>query len=264
MQSAYPGTQAVLRAIGLLKAFTAERPQRSLADLARTVDLNKTTAFRLLSALASEGLVERHGEEYRLGPELLALGARAMGAWGLRGAARAEIEALAAETRETATLEVLVGRDTLILDEAMGTHVLRAMPSIGTRWPAHATSTGKTLLAALPPQALDTFFAEPLQQMTPRTIGDAEGLRRELARVRARGYAVSSEELEPGFVAVGAPVLSVTGQVVAALSVGGPRVRLDAARVSELAVLLPEAATRVSERLGYSPQNGAPPRKNRR
>lgn len=257
-QEAYPGTQAVLRAVRLLKAFTSEHPQRGLAELARVVALNKTTVFRLLSALASEGLIEHNGETYRLGPELMALGARAVGAWGLRGAARAELEMLAAETRETATLEVLVGRDTLIVDEAMGAHLLGAIPSIGTRWPAHATSTGKVLLASLPPIGLDAFLSEPLKKLTPRTIDESEVLRRELTRVRSRGFAVSTEELEPGFVAVGAPVLSGMGQVVAALSVGGPRVRLDAARVAELSVLLPEAASRISERFGCNVQKESP------
>jgi len=250
LAAAYPGTQAVLRAIGLLKAFTPERPERGLADLAQAVSLNKTTAYRLLTALASEGLVERNGEAYRLGPELLALGARAHGAGELRAAARGELDALAAETRETVTLEVLVGRDTLILDEAMGTHVLGTTPSVGTRWPAHTTSTGKVMLAHAPDAALAAFLEEPLAAPTPRTLSDAAAFRRELARVRDRGYAVSAEELETGFVAVGVPIRSASGDVVAALSVGGPRMRLTAERVSALGARLPAAAARVSELLG--------------
>ena len=80
-QSAYPGTQAVQRAVGLLKAFTPERPALRLPDLSTVAGLNKTTTYRLLSALVLEGLLERAPEtgEYRLGPELLALGSRALG-----------------------------------------------------------------------------------------------------------------------------------------------------------------------------------------
>ena len=149
--TSYPGTQAVRRSVGLLKAFTADRPQRGLAELARAVGLNKTTAFRMLAALEGEGMVERTpaGDAYRLGPELLLLAGRAGGAHDLRAAARTELEALARATRETATLEVLVGRATLILDEATGGHMVGARPSLGTSWPAHATSTGKVLLAHL-------------------------------------------------------------------------------------------------------------------
>lgn len=252
---AYPGTQAVLRAVALLKAFTADRPERGLADLARSVSLNKTTAYRLLAALESERLIERgrDGESYRLGPELVALGGRAQGALDLREASRAVLAALAQETRETATLEILVGRQTLILEEAMGSYVLGSMPSIGTRWPAHATSTGKTILAFLPADEREIALPRVLPQVTSRTLADRAALDRDLARVRERGYALSQEELEPGFVAVGAPVYSADGRVAAAISVGGPRVRLNPDVIALIARLLPLAAARISERLGYQP-----------
>jgi DNA-binding IclR family transcriptional regulator len=250
---AYPGTQAVLRALRLLKAFTAERPERSLSELARTVGLNKTTTYRLLTALLSEGMVARApgGDAFRLGPEVLALGSRAQGANDLRAAARAELVALAAETRETATLEVLVGREVLILDEVMGSHVIGTVPSVGTRWPAHATSTGKNLLAHLPEPVLEAMLREPLPSPTPKSITDPAALRRELARVRERGYAVSVEELEPGFVAVGAPVRAADGSVVAAISLGGPKVRLTSEEVTAYTRRLPAAAGRIAARLGF-------------
>jgi IclR family transcriptional regulator, acetate operon repressor len=252
-QEAYPGTQAVLRAVALLKAFSSDRPERGLADLARAVGLNKTTAYRLLAALEAERLVERgrDGESYRLGPDLVALGGRAQGALDLREASRAVLVGLAQETRETATLEVLVGGETLILEEAMGSHVLGSMPSIGTRWPAHATSTGKTILAFLSEEERNVALPRVLPQVTPRTLADRPALERDLARVRERGYALSQEELEPGFVAVGAPVYSADGRVAAAISVGGPRVRLTTETVAKVALRLPLAAARVSERLGF-------------
>ena len=248
----YPGTQAVLRAVALLKAFGQDRPALGLGDLAGTVGLNKTTAFRLLTALESEGMIARTGGGgYCLGPEMLALGSRALGAGDLRLASRADLQALAHDTRETATVEVLVGGKVLILDEAMGGHVVGSMPSLGTRWPAHATSTGKAILAHLGEEERWAVLPASLARLTPRTITSREALDRELWRVRSRGYAVSAEELEPGFVAVGAAVRSATGAVVAAVSVGGPKSRLAAERVAEIARRVPEAAARISERLGF-------------
>jgi len=250
---AYPGTRAVRRAVGLLKAFAAERPQLRLLELSRATRLNKTTTFRLLSALESEGMVERSpdGEAYRLGPQLLRLGQTAGGTASLRQAARAELMRLAHDTRETATLEVLVARDVLILEEALGRHVVGTVPSVGSRWPAHATSTGKVLLAGLSPAELQGLLARPLPALTSRTLTRPAALKRELDAVRRKGYAVSAGELEPGFVAVGAPVRSADGEVVAAISVGGPRSRLTAARRSELAETVPRAAGRISATLGY-------------
>jgi IclR family pca regulon transcriptional regulator len=248
---ALPGTQAVLRAMDLLKSFPAEQPERSLTELAQAVGLNRTTTYRLLTALQSEGMIEREGAVYRLGPELMALGARASGSGSLRAAARLELATLAAEEDETFSIEVLVGRDVLILDEALGRRLLTTVPSLGTRWPAHATSTGKVLLAWAPEGVVDELLAEPLPRLTPRTIVEPARFRKELTRVRQEGHAVTREELEAGFVAAAVPLLGMSGAVVAALSAGGPTVRLTAERVAGLVKVLEPAAARISERLGY-------------
>jgi len=255
---AYPGTQAVLRAVSLLKAFTAESPELRLQQLSRGAGLNKTTAYRLLTALESEGMVERSpaGEAWRLGAETVALGRRALGGADLRSAARGELVRLAAETRETVTLEVLAGAETLILDEVMGSYVVGTMPSVGTRWPAHATSTGKALLAELTGEGRAALLPARLARRTPRSIGDRAALERELQRVRERGHAASVEELEPGFAAVGAVVRSAAGAPVGAISVGGPRSRLTPARMADLGRRVPAAAARISARLGHGEENG--------
>jgi DNA-binding IclR family transcriptional regulator len=255
---AYRGTQAVQRAVLLLKALGREAGEPTLAELVRLLGLNKTTAYRLLSALEAEGLVERGASDgYRLGPELVALGGRALGANDLREAARPALLALARETREAAHLELRVGADTLILDEALSAHRVGTSPSVGTRWPAHATSTGKVLLAALEPADLRSLLAFPLEALTPRTITDEAALQRELARVRDRGYATGVEELEPGFVAVAVPIQARDGHVVAALGIGGPRVRLDTDRLDEVAALLQAQARLVAGRLGAKPLSPA-------
>src|SRR5262249_55245314 len=128
--------------------------------------------------------------------------------------------------------------------------------SLGTRWPAHATSTGKVLLAYLPEADLSAWLGRRLDAWTARTIVEPGALVRELARVRARGYATCVEELEPGFVAVGAPVRSAAGAVVAAISVGGPKSRLSPATVRAIARRLPPAADQISERLGWRRPRG--------
>jgi len=253
MPEPYPGTQAVLRAVALLKAFTDAQPERGLTELARAVGLNKTTAYRLLTALESEGMVMRRAgaDTYRLGPEAVALGGRAMRSNDLRLASHFELEALAQHTGETATLEVLSGSQVLILDEVPGQHLVGSTQSIGTRWPAHATSTGKALLAHLPDAQRKAILRPPLAKLTAKTITTLAGLRAELARARERGYATAIEEIEAGYVAVGAPVRNHEGRVVAAISIGGPSLRLAANRVAELAAQVRQAADRVSRGLGF-------------
>jgi len=245
----YAGTQSVRRAIALLKMFSDEHPEWGLSELAREIGLNKTTAYRLLTALQSEGMVARSPltEGWRLGPEAITLGALALRSNDLVSAARPELEALVRETGETASIEVLVGDDVLILDGVEGPSLVGASSEVGTRWPAHATSTGKVLLAA---EARRSGARRRLRKLTPRTIIDPDRLDRELERVRERGWATAIEELETGYVAVGAPVRDHELRVVAAISIGGPAARLTKDRIPELARRVVRTADRISRRLG--------------
>lgn len=251
---AYPGTQAVQRAVLVLKAFTDAQPELGLSALARVVGLNKATTYRLLTALESEGLVAKNsaGDHYRLGPELIALGVRAMRSSDVRAVSRPELETLARETGETATLEVLAGSDVLILDEVMGSHLVSATHWIGTRWHAYATSTGKAMLAFLPKTQLrDALPARlVLSGQGTRTRADFYN---ELEKIRTHGFATNVEELESGFAAVGAPIFNHDAQVIAAISVGGPRARFTDKVIKQLAPRVKQAAARISQQLGYRP-----------
>jgi DNA-binding IclR family transcriptional regulator len=182
----------------------------------------------------------------------MALGSLALGSSGLRLACRATLQQLATETRETATLEVLVDDKVLILDEVMGGHVVGAVPSLGTRWPAHTTSSGKVLLATLPEEQQDRHLGPKLTAATPRTITNRQAFAKELERVRELGYGLNDEELEAGYVGAAAPIRSVDGQIVGAVSVGGPKIRLDPDRLTRIARSLPAAADQVSRRLGWA------------
>lgn len=254
LSAPYPGTQTVLRAVTLLKAFSDERPEWGLTELARSVGLNKTTAFRLLSALESQGMLARNPQtdQYRLGPETIALGARALRSNDLRTAARSVLQELADFVSETATLEVLEGENVLILDEVAGPSLVGTTASIGTRWPAHATSTGKVLLADLSPAERNRVLPRRLSRLTPKTITERAVLHRELDGVRQRGFATAVEELEPGYVAVGAPIRNHDGRVIAGVSVGAPSSRLTTARIAAVTPEVQKAAADISRRLGYA------------
>jgi DNA-binding IclR family transcriptional regulator len=259
------GTQAVIRALRILRAFSDARPAWSLAEVSRELELSKPTAFRLLLALEHEGLVARHelAGPYRLGPAAIELGARAQRANGVAIAARPELEALTRATGETSSVEVLAGEETLILDEVQGGHLIGTSPSIGTRWPAHATSTGKVLLAAAVERDPDLVRRMArhgggrLRGLTPGTIRSAARLTAELSRVAGQGYSTAIGELEAGYVALGAPVRRHDGSVVAAISLGGPSTRFTDARIPGLIKALRESAARISQRLGWGRPSGS-------
>lgn len=216
----------------------------SLGEIATAAGLNKTTAHRLLRALLSEAFVQKHPTTgaYSLGAGLMALGVQALASNDLRRRVRPLLKVLARNTGETATLEVPFEDSMLILDEVAGAHVVGAAGNVGTRWPLHATSTGKVLLAydgerlaALP---------SALPRLAARTRVDKTSFEPELIQVRRRGYAETVDELEDGFAAVATVVRGALGDVEAALSVGGPTQRLGAARRAELGATLKRAADR--------------------
>jgi DNA-binding IclR family transcriptional regulator len=252
---------AVARALRIVRAFTDARPEWTLAELSRELRLSKPTAFRLLGALEDGGLVARASVagSYRLGPGAIELGARAQRANSVVAAARPELEALTRATAETSSVEILTGEETLILDEVQGGHLIGTSPSVGTRWPAHATSTGKVLLAAA--QAADPDLVRRmagrsggrLRGLTSCTIRSARRLSAELHRVLRQGYSTAIGELEVGYVAIGAPVHLHDGRVAAAISLGGPASRLTDARIPSLARAVRDAAGRISQRLGWAP-----------
>ena len=242
-----PGTQAVVRAIAILKAMA--RPGRGfgITELAVLLDLNKAAVFRVLGALEAEGMVVRDvSGGYRLGPELITLGASALGSTDLSVAAHDELVALVDLTGATATLEVLVGTEALIIGEVQGRFLLGSAPELGRRSPAHVTSTGKVLLALTHP----TPPVGQLEKRTLKTIISRRDLDLELEQVRRQGYAIASEELEVGFTALAAPVRNHFGNVVAALSINGPSARLRPDVLRALVGPVCSAADRISRKLG--------------
>jgi len=252
-----PGTQSIRRAMSLLKTFTDAQPEWGLADLAQKVGLNKTTAYRLMSALEHDGMVARdlHTGSYRLGLGAIMLGGTALRTNDLHIASHKELEKLAADIGESAALEILVDCDVLIVDQVAGAHVLAAAQEISTRWPAHATSTGKVLLAYLSGLRCDELLSTPLVRFTKHTITDLADLHVELAQVRLQGYATVHGELELRFVAAAAPIFNHNADVIAAVSIGGPSDRLQTAQLKHIISQVVQAAERISQRLGYMSLN---------
>ena len=246
-----PGTRAVQRVLSLLRAFSDDRPTWNLTDLSAEVGLSMATAHRMLSVLEQEGFVARPagGPDFQLGPEMIVLGALALKGVDIRVVARPELQFLAETTGEDAYLESLVGTEVLVLDEERGRGLLGLGTEVGTRWPAHATATGKVLLADA-----EKAMAEPkdgLHRMTAHTITSWKTWTETLSEVREQGYATNIEELEYGFHSVAAPIRDSEGRTIASLSVGGSVHRVTLDRIPELAKTVQEAADRVSERLGY-------------
>jgi IclR family transcriptional regulator, acetate operon repressor len=216
--------QSADRVLQLLKSFDDTRVELGVAEIARALDVHKSTASRLAAALERAGFLARAGRRYRLGVEIIRLGAIALRSFDLVAMMQPGMEKVSQQTGETVNLAVPDGADVLNVAEVASTYILSCSGGwIGRRTRPHAVANGKVLLAygALPLPAPRT-----LERYTPRTITTLDALARELDQVREDGYAKAVAELEEGLVAVAAPVFDPAGTCVAALSVSGPEFRM--------------------------------------
>jgi DNA-binding IclR family transcriptional regulator len=228
------GVQSVQRAAALLEAIADSPEPRTAPELAERCRLNRSTAWRILATLEEEGLVDRDPvtNRYSVGAAVARLAAAASDS--LPRLARPHLEELSRDTGETVSLALPRRLQLVYVDQVQAPHVMAA-DWLGRAVPLHATSTGKALLAFLPPAELEAALSQPLPRFTDRTITDPGRLREELERVRRRGYAVSRGELETALWGASAPIRDRAGRGIAVVSVWGAEARLKAkGRLDEL------------------------------
>jgi DNA-binding IclR family transcriptional regulator len=240
--------RAVERATRILASLDDEHPERSLAEIARATELPKSTVFRILVTLDNCGFVEQtsDGERYRLGLQVAYLGLAALQRLSIRREALPLMENLVERFEETCALGIFYQGSVMDIEVVHSDHVLTVTSEVGGRLPMHCTASGKALLAFLPPAVVKSVLARPLAVRTENTITSPSQLRKELAFIRRRGYAVDEEEYAVGVRAVAAPVSDIDGNVVAEISMPGPSSRLTPDRVPGIAQALIDAANAIS------------------
>ncbi len=223
----------------------------AVTELASAAGLPKSTASRLLSALERRGLIEQDGERGRLrpGPAILRVAERGMLERNLVEMARPALLALSELSGETINLGVPGSAGVEHLLQADGRHFLGAGQWVGRTVDFHCSANGKVFLAF--GRALAPAGAGALTAYAPATITDPAVLRLEIERVRQDGFATAIDELEVGLAALAVPVRGASGEVVAALSITGPTVRMTPSRLRELCRALVEESDRLGARLGY-------------
>ena len=228
--NAPPRVAAVQKAAELLAAFTPTSPAWSLSDLARHLQIPKSTAHNLLQTLKDFDFVHQdpRARLYRLGPRALELGLTYARSNDLLARARTVLNRLVEISGETAKLGVLSSGQVLILAAVESPRQLHTRGDLGTRWPLHSSSLGKAILSALPPAEASAILATAdLTPFTPTTLASLPAIEQDLAIIRNRGYSLDLEENEPGVCCVAAPLPSPLHGAVAAISVSGPTARLD-------------------------------------
>ncbi|MER0450004.1 IclR family transcriptional regulator [Streptomyces sp. Edi4] len=246
---------AVTRAMDVLELFLESEGSLSAPDVTRRLGLPRTTVHELLTTLSARSYLAPVPEQpgrYRLGVRTYQLGSRYAEQLDLAAEGQQVAREVAETCDETVHVAILEDADVIYIAKVDSTHAVRMVSAAGRRLPAHCTSVGKMLLAALPEAELDARLSgRELAAMTPASITDPAALRTALDGIRARGVAVEHQESNPDVSCVAAPVRDGAGRVVAALSVSVPMVRWSERREVELAELAQKGAADLSERLGH-------------
>ncbi|MFN3707447.1 IclR family transcriptional regulator C-terminal domain-containing protein [Microcella sp.] len=216
--------QSFARGIAVIRAFDAEHSELTLSDVAQRAGISRAAAGRLLHTLETLGYVRAHERRFALTPRVLELGYSYLSGLTLPAIAQPHLEALSRELDESSSLAILDDADIVYIARVPTRRIMSVTITIGTRFPAWATSLGRVLLAALPADdrgaLLDAVDRRPL---TPDTVTERAALEAELDRVASAGWALVDGELDEGVRSIAAPVRDARGLVVAAVNVSTAR-----------------------------------------
>lgn len=208
--------QSLVRGLGVIRAFDAEHPRMTLSEVAAQVSLTRATARRFLLTLVEIGYVQSDGRLFWLTPRVLELGFSYLSALSLPEIAQPFLEELSRSTGESSSASVLDGDDIVYVARVAVRRIMSVSITVGTRFPAYATSMGRVLLAGLAPDALSRRLDETrFEARTPSSLASRQAVLEEIERVRAEGYALVDQELEIGLRSLAVPVVGARGAVAA-------------------------------------------------
>jgi IclR family pca regulon transcriptional regulator len=237
--------QSLARGLAVIRAFDTDHPKMTLTEVAARTALTRATARRFLHTLVELGYVRTDGKIFALTAKVLQLGYAYLSGQSLPQLAQPHLEELSLELGESTSAAVLEGTDIAYVARVATRRIMTVGITVGTRFPAYATSMGRVLLAALPPAKLEEYLAAAeVRALTPGAIGTPEALLAELDTVRAQGWCLLNQELEIGLMSIAAPIhhgskivaaINVSMQAQAVAARPDPEAYLDSVRQAALA-----------------------------
>ena len=212
--------QSLDRGLAVMRAFSAERPRLTLTEVAREAGITRAAARRFLLTLVDLGYVASNGREFSLRPRVLELGYAYLSSMTLPEIAQPHLEALVEKVAESSSIAVLDGDHVVDIMRVRGPGILVVAVPVGTRFPVHASSKGRVLLANLPPGELNRRLASMrFDRLTSRTVVNKARFREILAEVREQGYALADQELEDGLRSIAVPIRDAAGSAIAGANI---------------------------------------------
>jgi IclR family pca regulon transcriptional regulator len=216
------------RGLSVLRAFTKERPEMTLSEVAAATDLNPAVARRCLNTLVELGYVGKEGKLFLLTPEVMGFASAFLESMNLEEVVRPYLQQVRDKTGDSSSLVVLSNFDILYLVHVSTNRMVRLVAGFGTRFPAYATSLGRVLLAYQPADVIDEYFERvELKKLTSKTVTTQTRLRKILRDIRNSGFASIQDELDYGIVSVAVPILGPDGEILAAINCSTATTRIN-------------------------------------
>lgn len=245
---------SVEKAIQILYLFSHQKAVWGISEIAQTLDMHKSTVFRLIDTMVDNGLLRKtqDKQKYRLGLKLFELGGVVFDEFHLKDIANTYIHALSDECGETVHMGILNEMSVMSIETADTKNSLKPAILIGKSSPIHCTGIGKAILAFLDESKQCNLLTKiTLTKFTDKTITLMPVLKGELEKIRKRGYAIDDMEHELGIRCIAAPVFDHTNEVIASLSISGPSIRITPEKIDGFSALLIDTCKNISADLGY-------------
>ena len=239
---------SLARGLDVLRAFNQTRRKMTLSEVAAETGNTRAGARRILLTLVREGYAVADGRLFDLTPKVLELGFSVLSSKGTWDIARPFIEHLSEETRESVSAAILDKYDVVYVSGTQAHRVISVGITVGRRFPAHATATGRVLLAGLPEEQWPEMLRViPLEPVTERTVTDRSQFRKILQGVREQGWSLVDQELATGLMSLAVPLYLSSGLMVGAVNVGVPTLRMSPEEmVEDLLPKLQETVTNIT------------------
>lgn len=235
----------------LLKLLGRAPYVHSVTELGEQISCSKSGTFKLLASLVKTGLAAQTPEhKYTLGPAVYVLGRTYEDKIGLSKMVKPYLVRLRDMTGENASFSMLINGKAILIYREESQQLVRVMGNVGQERPLYAGATGKILGAYQEERVIrKRLMEEPMKAFTENTILSPEGLLNEYAKIREQGYAISDGELNSETIGIGAPIYDESGNVWAAVSIGAPKMRVDAVKMERYIFLIREIAKEMSEQM---------------
>lgn len=245
---------SIVRAIDILDLYNHQKTELGISEIASRLGIYKSTVHRIVSTLEWKGILEKNPEncKYKLGLKLYKIGVLARDENELIAVSMPHLENITNICGETSNLVIMDGSMSVYLSQQTSDKMVRIFTKVGARVFPHCNAAGKVLLSDMGEEEIEEIIlTNGFPRYTDHTITDKEKLIEELKNVKMNGYAIDHEEREEGVMCVAAPIRDKSKRVIAAVSVSGPKYRIEELKLQELIELVKNKADEISKQLGF-------------